>query len=360
MIKCKRTGALPLMLLCGALSLVISLPGTAQEEQQRWYRVELLIFTHQSESAQTSETWEPTPELVYPQQSRFLVDPALAEQNLTLFDATGEMDDRGHQTLTVIPPPIEGETGEEEEAEPAVVEQTAPEREPALATGLDEIPEEILPATPSPFVLLANSELEFQGKAAYMQRTGRYRTLFHETWVQPMLEESDTLPIVIDRSGDSEDWPQLQGSVKLYISRYLHLQTNLWLNTAGHYLPADWNMPAAPLGPKSVTVIYPPEPEVIDEPQDEPTDSGFFTGTGIDSEVEAELEQLQPTGPVYPWRHAVALQQKRKMRSTELHYIDHPMLGVVVKVSPLDEEALRERAAAEFSSLQPEADASNR
>jgi hypothetical protein len=41
------------------------------------------------------------------------------------------------------------------------------------------------------------------------------------------------------------------------------------------------------------------------------------------------------------------MQQKRKMRSKEVHYLDHPLLGVVIKLMPLDEEQLQELADAE-------------
>lgn len=34
---------------------------------------------------------------------------------------------------------------------------------------------------------------------------------------------------------------------------------------------------------------------------------------------------------------AAMINQSRRMRSNELHYIDHPMLGILVKVTPLDE-----------------------
>ena len=44
--------------------------------------------------------------------------------------------------------------------------------------------------------------------------------------------------------------------------------------------------------------------------------------------LQAFLEQ-----PDYAFRHAVLVQQKRRMRSGELHYIDHPLLGILVKVS---------------------------
>ena len=99
-----------------------------------------------------------------------------------------------------------------------------------------------------------------------MQRTGYDRTLFHETWVQPVEAEQQALPLIIDRSGDSEDWPRLQGSVKLHLSRYLHIETRLWLNTQGEYLPGEWRMPAPPFGPVSVFVEA-PEPEPAPEEQ---------------------------------------------------------------------------------------------
>ena len=38
------------------------------------------------------------------------------------------------------------------------------------------------------------------------------------------------------------------------------------------------------------------------------------------------------------------------MRSTEVHYIDHPRLGVVIKITPLTEEDLELMASAEVAS----------
>jgi hypothetical protein len=50
---------------------------------------------------------------------------------------------------------------------------------------------------------------------------------------------------------------------------------------------------------------------------------------------EADIADAHTLGPAYPYRHAVALQQKRRMRSKEIHYIDHPMLGLIIKFTPL-------------------------
>ncbi len=191
--------------------------------------------------------------------------------------------------------------------------------------------------------------MEFRGKAAYMQRTGRYQILFHESWVQPVASEERALPIVLDRSGDTEEWPRLQGSVKLYLSRFLHIQTDLWLNTMGSYFPESWQISPAPFSPQSLIIEYPELPEVVTDELPVPDDGGF-TLLSEPTENGEELEEPIEVGPIYPWRHAVLLQQKRKMRSTEVHYIDHPMFGVVVLVSPITDEELEAMAAVEFAS----------
>ncbi|MBK6510018.1 MAG: hypothetical protein IPG06_11565 [Haliea sp.] len=97
----------------------------------------------------------------------------------------------------------------------------------------------------------SQAQQQLAGKANAMQRSGRYQILFHEVWTQPMYSEAESVPIVLDRSGDGGAWPALQGSIKLYLASYIYLETNLWLNTQGEYLPGSWRMPAPPLAPRS-------------------------------------------------------------------------------------------------------------
>jgi hypothetical protein len=210
------------------------------------------------------------------------------------------------------------------------------------------------PARPTPWIARPAREREFRGKAAYMQRTGRYQTLFHETWLQPMAGDADSIPIVIDRSGDQQDWPQLQGSVRLYLSRYLHIETNLWLNTDGSYIPGSWAMPAPPLGPVSLIVIEPEPEQEVELGAEQSMLSADSLFDAPEDAAEGPLDANEPPGPMYPWRHAVALTEKRRMRSEEVHYLDHPMLGLVVKLTPLTEEELEALAAAEQSAAQDE------
>ena len=48
----------------------------------------------------------------------------------------------------------------------------------------------------------------------------------------------------------------------------------------------------------------------------------------------------------------MSLNDKRRMRSEEVHYLDHPMLGLVVKLTPLTEEELEALAAEELAADQ--------
>ena len=312
----------------------------AQDPDARWYRVELLVFSHEGSGAATSEAWDPRPPLAYPETFRFLRHPDREAANLEAWPgAESDISELGVQTIIVPEPPSGDEEPEDRLAAediPAVGDVADPN-----AAVAEEV--EAIPLRPTPWIARPAGEREFRGKAAYMQRTGRYQTLFHESWLQPIAGEADNIPIVIDRSGDQQDWPALQGSVRLYLSRYLHIETNLWLNTDGSYIPGSWAMAPPPLGPASLIVIEP-----VQEPEESPVTA--YSGSLFNEPAGLEQEPPdanEPRGPVSPWRHAVALTEKRRMRSEEVHYLDHPMLGLVVKLTPLSEEELEVLAVAE-------------
>jgi hypothetical protein len=269
--------------------LALLLADAAPAQEERWYRVELLVFSQQAQGAGSGEQWVAIPELAYPEPLRFLIEPGRIAANLRAYRGRSSIDGYGRQIIDVRSP-----AGGEPD------------------TGGD--------AAGSAFTLLPASELEFRDKAVQMSRSGRYRTLFHEAWQQPVGDKAAAVPIALDHSGDGGHWPALQGSINLYLSRYIHLQTNLWLNTNGEYFPGAWRMPPPPLAPPSLIV------------------------TGLPAQAEQpywvthEAESAAP-GAVYPYRHAVLLRQSRRMRSNEIHYIDHPLMGLLVKLTPLGPQA---------------------
>ncbi len=250
-------------------------PLTLHAQQEALYQVELLVFSYPSGGA--AEQWEATPELAYPAVTQFLTDA-------------------GRLSATA---------------------------QPAEAASLQ------VPAQPSPFATLPASQREFGSKADTMQSSGRYRILFHEAWLQPIANQSAAVPVVLDHSGDGGQWPALQGTVKLYQSSDLHLETNLWLNTQGEYLHSSWRMPPPPLGPAS-SVRETPEQAALAVPEN--------TSVAVPDSK-------------YPFRHAVLLEQTQRMRSGEVIYIDHPLLGVVAKITALSE--LEEKATAQPETAVP-------
>ncbi|MEJ2531531.1 MAG: CsiV family protein [Halioglobus sp.] len=308
--------------------LALFVVAPSRSEEPRWFKVELMVFSQETQARYREEQWAPFPELAYPEQGRFLVEPVRVEANLGEYDGFSEIDELGRQIIYLEEPPRESEdipysNGSSPGAAGAGL------TDEGLASGA-ETGEDGESAAPQPFVVLPASELEFAAKTAYMRRHGPYRILFHQAWLQPFREGQDGPSIILDRSGDEEQWPRLQGSIRLSLSRYLHLETNLWLNTTGEYLPGQWRMPAPPLAPPSLIVEgLVPEAETAEEP--------YF----VTPEDEAVIagDSLQEPEDAYPFRHAVLLKQKRRMRSEEVHYLDHPLLGVVVKMTPYEWEA---------------------
>jgi hypothetical protein len=288
----------PLQIILLLLSVALFLPSALQAQSGRLYKVELLVFSHPTGA--TSEAWDPTPKLNYPKRWRFL---------------------NGQKVPPTAEPPVN--------SSPNVNAESSAKKGSAF------------------FVSQSSSAREFRGAAASMNRSGRYRVLFHDSWIQPINSQSRAVPIVLDRSGDNGTWPELQGSVKLYVSRYLYLETNLWLNTTGEYLDSSWQMTAPPLGPVSVTVKKP----LLRQQTPVVTEQRNALQTGPSMPQGSTTVLLEEAGPAYPYRHAVLLDQTRRMRSGEVHYIDHPMLGVIVKVTPL---AVTEPAIVSKAGANPE------
>ena len=265
---------------------VLLFPLSIEAKTDTWYQVELIVFSHPA--GNDAEQWDATPNLAYPSASRLLAD---------------------------------------EVSTPVVISQS----EQAAPTA---------PLQPAAFTILPSSQQALRNKAAAIQRSSRYQILFHEAWNQQMTDQANALPIVLDRSGDGGAWPELQGTIKLYVARYLYLETNLWLNTRGEYLPGSWRMPAPPIGPSSL-IFEAPEPELeleLEQPQRETITADpaiDLESQRVPSTLITITKRAETLEPIYPFRHAVRLHQTRRMRSGEVHYIDHPMLGVIVKITPL-------------------------
>ncbi|MFT7287521.1 MAG: hypothetical protein ACI87W_001635 [Halieaceae bacterium] len=396
-------------LMCAAWGIFCAGPATGQALAlpeglaENWYRVEVLIFMRDDEATLASEEWNPTPTVTYPDRYRFLIDPALAEQRMLESGGfASAISTRGVQQLTVAAPAelLLDHLRPDALVQPAALVEdpntvlASPAAIPAItgesdqAQSADELPamaaDDSIPALLAlPYELLPADKLEFRAQARSLNRRGQ-PVLFHGAWWAILEGPESALPIAVDRSGDSDSasWPALQGSIKLYLTRYLHLEVDLWLNTLGAYLPAGWKMPAPPQARASVfaqtlgarlidpwapddsaaseisteteldqpaTLLaidgqaplqggYPPT-AIIEGLQDVSTSDAPTPAVADGGQNNSPL-QSRETEPPYPWVHAITHRQSRRMRSEELHYLDHPVIGVLVKVLPAAPERL--------------------
>ena len=174
---------------------------------------------------------------------------------------------------------------------------------------------------------------------------------------------------------------QLEGSVTLSVSRYLHLSTDLWLSEwlpttsdASSYgiSPSATTSTTEAVAPQGITVPTRPRAAIAkrdasltgDEPvglgsASAPNDGfGYSASSGYstasDSAVfhgENALEEPAVMAPAEKIAARVAvLNEERRLRSGELHYIDHPKLGVLIEVRTVEqtEESEEQEEAVEF------------
>ena len=129
-------------------------------------------------------------------------------------------------------------------------------------------------------------------------RSSAYRVLAQATWTQAPTDKAVTKPIAI-RNADGT----LDGTVLFYVSRFLHSEIDLrWRGEAPE------GAPAAPTTAFATT----------DDPANPPT-----------SAPAASQITAAPAVPVY------RLSERRRIRTAETHYFDHPKFGVLLRVTPL-------------------------
>ncbi len=146
------------------------------------------------------------------------------------------------------------------------------------------------------FEELPQSDLILGGDAAALSGSGDYRLLYHRGWLQSIGGKSGARQVRI--KADFDDY-QLDGSLKLYKNRFLHAQPTLELTAA------------APL--------------LLQQPE-------HLNSADTDSAIEVVTPVGEQMDSTQHWR----MDQSRRMRSNETHYIDHPRFGVLLRIRSLN------------------------
>ncbi|TDY02970.1 CsiV family protein [Thiohalophilus thiocyanatoxydans] len=194
-----------------------------------------------------------------------------------------------------------GQRGRESEIWPSSVEQGLPESEVMLE--LDRpfpgpIPDNYDPSLT--FKSLPTSEYRLNDAAKKIEESSTRRVLMHTAWRQPGMSDKEALNVHLSRTipasaEDAEETEtalqgkrgELEAYIRVILSRYLHVDADIMLRT---------------------------RPE---------TNRFEFFIEEADEPVVYQLKQL-----------------RRRIRSTELHYLDHPVLGMLITMHPVETDKL--------------------
>lgn len=319
----------------------------ADQEELSWYQVELIIYRLKTPLLEEQpELWPRNLQLRYPENWVKLT--------------TTPIENTQEEALQV------DNLEQEENPTPELAESSASD------TGSDQEPieEEIPDLSPIPFRLLEEDLFGLQTVKRRMLNSRQYQILFHKSWRQVVGDKKEAPAILIAGGEDYTGQHELSGYIKFHKSRYLHIETDLWLSrfiaNTGETQSDEW--PLLPTPPSKIEDL---ELDIVqleegatfnlEEPLAPATQDQAKTEAGALQPILGSLEADSTTSTT-PFQNTgtstdnfwslldyqellkssfipdqiVTMTQRRRMRSEELHHIDHPLFGLMVKLTPYE------------------------
>ena len=344
------------------LALPWCLPSLSQAQvadepkaEERWYQVELLVFSRRDTSNKpATELWRSDISLDYPDNWVLLQTPEEYEAELQrlaekrqqaldmdqFFDFTDEPnidpndEDITASEETAINENIDNNT----EVDSPVIEGLSPDfSEPLQGLEHDPDTEELVSVELRPYLFLAETELTLKEQADSLDKDKRFNLLFHQAWRQAPKNLSETPALIIHGGHQYGEHSELEGSIKLSIARYLHLDTNLWLSE----FEPNYGQDSVHSEHSLTEHAWPELPKVpkIDDSSDNfalsTLDQGWQASLNLNAFAGGDEYNAILAKP-YLTNNIVKLTQSRRMRSNEVHYIDHPRMGIIIKLTPFE------------------------
>ena len=241
-------------------------------EEIRRYTVELIVFEYNDSGATDTELFAPDAVPVEDELSMEFPRQEPADEEQINASMAQVIDAQTEDEEEVLPPPF---TGEE-----LILNEFSTHEQ----TGLKVL-------DPSTYVLD-----EIYDKLVALDA---YTPLVRTAWTQETLEKDLTTPIKLRRLGNSP--LRLNGTVTLYLSRYLHLVVDLALD----------------------------EKTARSDPYDSAPSYGDSRGQ---SDYAFGYEQEPQSAPIH-----YRIVEDRIVRNGELRYYDHPKFGVLAKITRVEE-----------------------
>ncbi|MEC7545412.1 MAG: CsiV family protein [Pseudomonadota bacterium] len=291
-------------LLCAGLLCAPAISAAAEK-----YRIEVMMFAYLDENSAREEHWPLLEERAAQQalEEEAAIAAALLAAENEETDALAEIGlDSDSMTLVDALSATDSQSEQDQEQE-TIEEETAS----------------------SPIMVL--DTLEFANTVERFAYRSDIEVIWHQAWVEALDTAETAYPHEITGQIEKENFRiDLSGTISLYRSRFIHIQPDLEVNQEIFTIPDD-----APVAD-----------DITETPEETTPESALQMGqmnsqpemtSPVMTESLTQESTPSPAMKVEPeWipLRAAKIERSRRMRSDEVHYLDHPLLGIVVKVSP--------------------------
>lgn len=146
------------------------------------------------------------------------------------------------------------------------------------------------------------------------------QVIYHRSWLEPIQSQKKASAHKLRIASKEQLGIEINGEFKLYRHRFLHIDTDFHIQ---HYAKkALEKQPEQTLNQENTSMEKTPSLAQTQTP----------TTTNTPYSTLKQQEQPEILVPI----RAAQIKLTRRMRSNELHYLDHPMLGMIIKAIPVD------------------------
>jgi len=261
--------------------------------EARRYTVEMIVFSYEEKDKNLSESW--------PDDTQIEQPSAYLQLHST--------SDIGPELLEKTEPETETQVKSNDEGETQIVEVPVGPL-PLSQQQRFDLENKRLPD----LFYLPDDKLQLSHQRDRLAYRKNFRILYHQGWSMPIYDRENSIPIQIKGGEQYDNLFELEGSIRLSIARYLHLDAQLYLRE--FEANQSNNQTRVPgynelLGQQSSSTVVTQGSQVTPNPS------------------LALLGFRQ-----YRVSSIIPLKQSRRMRSGDLHYIDHPRFGILIQLTP--------------------------
>ena len=139
-----------------------------------------------------------------------------------------------------------------------------------------------------------------------LSRSSSFSVLSHESWLQPI--QDDPSFILFQAGQRYNDRHEIEGTLGFSRGRYLHVKSDLWYST------------------------FKPRTDINVDGSNRPISASTDLSEKMLLDYQDLIKIEEDRGLFYP-HETYRMFQSRRMRSNELHYLDHPLFGVIVRIN---------------------------